>query len=66
MPFKFKLDVASSDLGINNGSSGSRQSDMAACGLDVLFYNQEHYDTISILEHKKDISQDTIGDYIKN
>jgi hypothetical protein len=39
---------------------------MAASGLDVLFYNQEHYDTISILDNKRDISQDNIGEYIKN
>jgi hypothetical protein len=66
MPFKFKLDSAASDLGINKANSGSTQSAMASSGLDVLFYNQEHYDTISILENKKDISQDTIGDFIKN
>jgi hypothetical protein len=37
---------------------------LAASGLDVLFYNQEHFDTISILGGKKDVSQDTIGDLI--
>ena len=35
-------------------------------GLDVLFYNQEHFDTISIHENKREISQETIGDLIKN
>jgi len=39
---------------------------MAGSGLDVLFYNQEHFDTISILDNKREISQDTIGDLIKN
>lgn len=34
-------------------------------GLDVLFYGQEHFDTISILDDKRDISQDTIGDLMK-
>jgi hypothetical protein len=37
---------------------------LAASGLDVLFYNQEHFDTMSILGGKKDVSQDTIGDLI--
>lgn len=35
-------------------------------GLDVLFYGQEHFDTMSILDDKRDISQDTIGDLVKN
>jgi len=39
---------------------------LEASGLDVLFYNQEHYDTISILENKRDISQENIGDLIAN
>lgn len=65
MPFKFKLDVSESSLSSNKPNS-QKQYDLAASGLDVLFYNQEHYDTISILDDKKDISQDTIGDYIKN
>ena len=34
-------------------------------GLDVLFYGQDHYDTMAILDDKKDISQDNIGDLIK-
>ena len=34
-------------------------------GLDVLFFGQEHFDTISILDDKRDISQDTIGDLMK-
>lgn len=38
--------------------------DLAASGLDVLMYNQEHFDTMSILGNKKDVSQDTIGDFI--
>jgi len=33
-------------------------------GLDVLFYGQEHFDTIAILDDKRDISQETIGDLI--
>lgn len=39
---------------------------MKASGLDVLFYNQDHYDTLSILQNKKEISQDTIGSLIKS
>jgi len=39
---------------------------LSASGLDVVFYNQQHYDTISILNNNNDISQDTIGDLIKN
>lgn len=34
-------------------------------GLDVLFYGQDHYDTMAILDDKKDISQETIGDLLK-
>ena len=39
---------------------------LQASGLDVLFYNQEHYDTMSILDDKKDISQENIGELLKN
>jgi len=35
-------------------------------GLDVLFYGQEHYDTMSILDDRRDINQETIGDLIKD
>jgi hypothetical protein len=35
-------------------------------GLDLIFYGQDHFDTISILDDRRDISQETIGDYIKN
>ena len=34
-------------------------------GLDVLFYGQEHFDTISILDDKRDISKDNIGEFMK-
>jgi len=34
-------------------------------GLDVLFYGQDHYDTMSILDDKREINQETIGDLIK-
>lgn len=35
-------------------------------GLDVLFYGQDHYYTMSILDDKRDINQETIGDMIKD
>lgn len=35
-------------------------------GLDILFYGQEHYDTMAILDDKREISQATIGDLMKN
>ena len=35
-------------------------------GLDVLFYGQEHFDTMAILDDKREISQSTIGDLMKN
>ena len=35
-------------------------------GLDVLFYGQDHFDTMAILDDKRDISQDTIGDLVKS
>jgi hypothetical protein len=35
-------------------------------GLDVLFYGQEHFDTMAILDDKREISQATIGDLMKN
>ena len=39
-------------------------TNIAESGLDVLFYGQEHFDTISILDDKRDISQHTIGDLV--
>ena len=41
-------------------------------GLDVLFYGQEHYDTMAIIEddmkviNKKNLGTDTIGEMLKN
>lgn len=35
-------------------------------GLDILFYGQEHFDTMAILDDKREISQATIGDLMKN
>jgi len=36
-------------------------------GLDVLFYGQEHFDTMAILEDKREsFSQASIGDLVKN
>jgi len=40
-------------------------SDFGKTGLDVLFYGQEHFDTISILDDKRDISKDNIGQFMK-
>lgn len=40
-------------------------SNFEKTGLDVLFYGQEHFDTMSILDDKRDISQETIGDLVK-
>lgn len=34
-------------------------------GLDVLFYGQDHLDTMAILDDKREINQDTIGDMMK-
>jgi hypothetical protein len=36
-------------------------------GLDVLFYGQEHFDTMAILDDKREtFSQASIGDLVKN
>lgn len=35
-------------------------------GLDVLFFGQDHYDTMSILDDKRNINQETIGELIKD
>jgi len=35
-------------------------------GLDVLFYGQEHFDTMSILDGKRVITQENFAEYIKN
>jgi hypothetical protein len=37
---------------------------ISTSGLDILFYGQDHFDTMAILEDKRDISQDTIGELI--
>ena len=39
-------------------------TNFAQTGLDVLFYGQEFYDTMAIMDEnsKRDINQDTIGD----
>jgi len=35
-------------------------------GLDVLFYGQDHYDTMAILDdERRDISQENIGELLK-
>jgi hypothetical protein len=41
-------------------------SNFEKSGLDVLFYGQEHFDTMAILDDKREISQATIGDLMKN
>ena len=33
---------------------------LSTSGLDVLLYNQDYYDTLSILQNKKDVNQETI------
>lgn len=53
MPFKFNLE------------------NIDKTGLDVLFYGQEHFDTMSIVsgeehEDRRNISQDTIREQLKN
>jgi len=35
--------------------------DFERTGLDVLFFGQEHYDTMAILQNRKDVSQEEIG-----
>ena len=35
-------------------------------GLDVLFYGQEHFDTMAILDDKREFNSETIGDMVKN
>jgi len=35
-------------------------------GLDVLFYGQEHFDTMAIIEDKRDMDTETIGEMLKN
>lgn len=35
-------------------------------GLDVLFYGQEHFDTMAIIEDKNDMDIETIGEHLKN
>ncbi len=35
-------------------------------GLDVLFYGQDHYDTMTIVDDRRNISQETIGDLRKD
>ncbi len=35
-------------------------------GLDVLFYGQEHFDTLAILSMKEDMSNDKVSDLMKN
>ena len=38
---------------------------LSQTGLDVLFYGQDYFDTISILDDKRDISQATIGGFVQ-
>ena len=35
-------------------------------GLDVLFYGQEHYDTLAILSKKDDVTHEQVSDLMKN
>ena len=35
-------------------------------GLDVIFYNQDHYDTMAILQQREDVSQNEIGALMEN
>jgi hypothetical protein len=35
-------------------------------GLDVLFYGQEHFDTLAILSMKEDMTNDKVSDLMKN
>jgi hypothetical protein len=35
-------------------------------GLDVLFYGQEHFDTMAILDDKREFNAEIIGEMIKN
>ena len=35
-------------------------------GLDMLFYGQEHFDTLAILSMKEDMTNDKVSDLMKN
>lgn len=35
-------------------------------GLDVLFYGQEHFDTLAILSMKEEMTNDKVSDLMKN
>ena len=35
--------------------------DFEKSGLDVLFFGQNHYDTMAILQQREDVAQDEIG-----
>jgi len=40
--------------------------DFEKTGLDLIFFGQEHYDTMAILKKKEEISQDEIGGLIRD
>lgn len=40
--------------------------DYEKSGLDVLFFGQEHFDTMAILQQREDIAQDTYQDLVAN
>ena len=35
-------------------------------GLDVLFYGQEHFDTMAIIQDKREMDSETISEMSKN
>lgn len=35
-------------------------------GLDLIFYGQEHFDTMAIIDDKRDMDTETIGEMLKN
>jgi uncharacterized protein len=40
--------------------------DFEKSGLDVLFFGQNHYDTMAILQQREDVAQDQIGQLNQN
>ena len=41
-------------------------ADYERSGLDVLFFGQNHYDTMAILQQREDVTQDEIGELMDN
>lgn len=35
-------------------------------GLDVIFYGQDHFDTMAVIEDKREMDTETIGQMLKN